>query len=150
MVGFRGSCATIGRSVNSGGTDLTKRRICAHNCYMRRKPGALTPIERSILEVASRLQEQGLPEFHGFQIAKQLRDQEGARRLIGYGTLYRALARLQQQGLLQSRWEELSATDENRPRRRYYRLVGAHATAPSYPAGVQERGKVWGLGVAGV
>jgi DNA-binding PadR family transcriptional regulator len=94
-----------------------------YNTSMRRKQGVLLPIEHSILETAALLRSQGVEEFHGFQIAKELEDREGARHLTGLGTLYRALGRLQQQGLLQSRWEELLPTGQHRPRRRYYRFV---------------------------
>jgi len=90
---------------------------------MRRKAGDITPIERAIILAAEQLRRDDVEEFHGFQIAKKIRDQEGAQFLAGYGTLYRALIRLQQCGILESRWEELT-TDENRPRRRYYKLIG--------------------------
>jgi hypothetical protein len=115
---------------------------------MRRKPGTLLPIECSILEAAADLKKQGVEEFHGFQIAKAIRDLKGARLLTGYGTLYRALGRLQQRGILQSRWEESLPADENRPRRRYYRLIGeVEAIVPSnsVPASAP---KTWGLGVS--
>ena len=48
-----------------------------------------------------------------------------ARLLTAYGTLYRALARLEEMGLLESRWEdpEIPAR-ENRPGRRLYSLTG--------------------------
>ena len=118
---------------------------------MRRKPGDLIPIERSIIEAASRLRQEGIEEFHGVQIAMKIRDQEEARLLTGYGTLYRALSRLQQRGILQSRWEELLPTDGNRPRHRYYHLVGEVETAvPSNPDVVSTPKvcKSWGLGVS--
>ena len=92
---------------------------------MRRKQGVLLPIERSILEEAARLHQQGVEEFHGFQIAKEIKGQKGARFLTGYGTLYRALERLQQMGFLHSRWEDTLPDEQNRPRRRYYRLTVA-------------------------
>jgi hypothetical protein len=117
---------------------------------MRRKPGDLLPIERSIINAASQLRQEGAEEFHGFQIAKKVKDQEGARLLTAYGTLYRALGRLQQRGILQSRWETLP-TDENRPRRRYYRLIGeVEATVPSnpVPVSVPKVCKIWGVGVS--
>jgi PadR family transcriptional regulator PadR len=91
---------------------------------MRRKAGDLIPIERSIIQAAYQLLKEGVEEFHGFDIARKIKDQEGARLLTGYGTLYRALGRLQKRGILQSRWEEMLPENENRPRRRYYRLVG--------------------------
>jgi len=91
---------------------------------MRRKSGALTPIEYSILNAAVNLYRQG-GEFYGFQIAKEIEDREGARRLTGLGTLYRALDRLQEQGFLSRRWEDPAiAAQENRPRRRLYQVTG--------------------------
>ena len=46
---------------------------------------------------------------------------------MAQGTLYRALARLEQQGILQSTWEDPAvAAEEHRPRRRLYSLTGAH------------------------
>jgi DNA-binding PadR family transcriptional regulator len=44
--------------------------------------------------------------------------------LTAYGTLYRALGRLEKMGLLQSRWEDPAApARENRPGRRLYTLT---------------------------
>jgi DNA-binding PadR family transcriptional regulator len=40
------------------------------------------------------------------------------------GTLYPMLARLQQQGLLESAWEPQPHDAEGRPPRKYYRLTG--------------------------
>jgi PadR family transcriptional regulator, regulatory protein PadR len=91
---------------------------------MRRKAGDLIPIERSILEAACQLHREGIEEFHGIQLASMIKNQKEARLLTEYGTLYRALSRLEQRGLLKSRWEVLLPTDGNRPRHRYYRLVG--------------------------
>jgi hypothetical protein len=118
---------------------------------MRRKAGDLIPIERSIIQAACQLRQEGVEEFHGFDIAKKIKDQEEARFLTGYGTLYRALSRLQQMGILQSRWEDAIPTNENRPRRRYYRLVGeveATVSASSDPISEPKVCKVWGLGVS--
>jgi PadR family transcriptional regulator PadR len=91
---------------------------------MRRKNGALTPLEHSILDAAVRLCREG-GEFYGFQIAKEIEDREGARRLTGLGTLYRALDWLQQHGYLSRQWEDPAiAAQENRPRRRLYQVTG--------------------------
>jgi PadR family transcriptional regulator, regulatory protein PadR len=93
---------------------------------MRRQRGTLLPIELDILEAGLDLQRHGTPEFHGFAIAKELRDRDDARRLTAHGTLYKALARLQHSGLLESRWEDPeAAAAEQRPRRRLYRVSGA-------------------------
>jgi PadR family transcriptional regulator PadR len=118
---------------------------------MRRKAGDLIPIERSIIQAACQLLQEGVKEFHGFDIAKKIKDHEGARLLTGYGTLYRALGRLQQRGILQSRWEEPLPTNENRPRRRYYRLIGEVETAVLSNPDIVNTPKVceiWGLGVS--
>ena len=95
---------------------------------MRRKKGALTPIEYSILDAAVQLYRQG-EEFYGFKIATKIEDKEGARRLTGLGTLYRALDWLHQQGYLSRRWEDPAiAAQEKRPRRRLYKVTGKALT----------------------
>ena len=97
---------------------------------MRRKEGALVPLEISILEVCLTLRARGTDEAHGFRIAKELRAVRHARRLTAYGTLYKALDRLERAGYLSSRWEDpLVAADEGRPRRRFYRLTSSGETA---------------------
>jgi PadR family transcriptional regulator PadR len=40
------------------------------------------------------------------------------------GTSYAILRRLEDEGLLDGRWEKMSPVDEGRPPRRYYRLNG--------------------------
>ena len=87
----------------------------------------------------------GEPEFHGYGVAKELRDREGARRLTAHGTLYRALDRLEQAGLLASRWEDpFVAADEGRPRRRLYRLTaaGERAASEAPPQSAPARGSL--------
>lgn len=80
------------------------------------------PLELSILDVAS---SRGSDPFHGFELAKELADAEGARGLTAHGTLYKALGRLAEQGLLDSEWEDPDVgVREGRPRRRHYRITG--------------------------
>lgn len=99
---------------------------------MRRKPGQLLPIEIAILAAASGLGRAGDGEFHGFQLAKVLADQDGERGLTGHGTLYKALARLEAAGLLEDRWEDPdTALAEGRPRRRLYWITGLGVQALS-------------------
>ena len=91
---------------------------------MRRKPGTLVPLEIAICESAAALRRRGIDEFHGYQIAKTIGDAAGRRLLTAYGTLYRALARLEQMGLVTSRWEDPAIpARENRPGRRLYTLT---------------------------
>ena len=93
---------------------------------MRRKQGQLIPIEVAILEAATLLRARNIDEFHGFGIASEIRDNRDAKSLIGHGTLYRALGRLEQLGFLKSRWEDPTIAEENgRPRRKLYQLTGA-------------------------
>ncbi len=97
---------------------------------MRRKPGAVLPLELSILEAGFDLRRRGEAEFHGFVVAKEIKDSKGARLLTAYGTLYKALGRMEKAGLLESRWEDpLLAAEETRPRRRFYHLTAAGEAA---------------------
>src|SRR5262245_22384241 len=87
---------------------------------MRRKPGALVPLEVAICVAAADLNE----EFHGYQLAKHLAEVTGRDSLAAYGTLYRALARLEHMKLVKSRWEDPEVpARENRPGRRLYTLT---------------------------
>jgi DNA-binding PadR family transcriptional regulator len=81
-------------------------------------------LEVSVLEAALGLRQLGIEEAHGFLLAKEMRDGARARRLTAYGTLYKALDRLERAGYLSSRWEDpLIAARDGRPRRRFYRLT---------------------------
>ena len=93
----------------------------------RRKPGTLLPLEIEILEVALSMLRSGHATFHGFGLAQTMREQTGSRSLTAHGTLYKALSRLEEFGLLTSQWEDAAAV-EGRPRRRLYELTsqGAH------------------------
>jgi PadR family transcriptional regulator PadR len=93
---------------------------------VRRKPGPLVPLETAICVSAADLRRNGATEFHGYEIAKRLGSEKGRRLLTAYGTLYRALARLQAMGLLHSHWEDPQIpARENRPGRRLYVLTAA-------------------------
>lgn len=115
---------------------------------MRRKAGALLSIEVAILQAGIVLLRGSDPEFHGYAIAREMRDQEGARSLTAHGTLYRALERLEIRGLLASRWEDPDiAAAEERPRRRMYRVTAegeaalqAFAAPAKVPASALKRG----------
>ncbi len=111
---------------------------------MRRKLGALVPLESSLLAAAVDLQRRRVHEFYGYQIATHLADVSDRRLLTAYGTLYRALGRLQQMGLLESDWEDPQiAAAENRPRRRLYTLTehGMAAARASRATAVKSRGQ---------
>jgi len=119
-------------------TTLDVRQISSYKQIMvRRRPGALLPLELDILECGLA---HGGAEFHGFELAKSLQQAVGSRQLTAHGTLYKALARLEAGGMLTSRWEE--PAPEGRPRRRLYSVTGAgeHALAAGRrPAEVRQR-----------
>lgn len=93
---------------------------------MRRKPGSLVPLETAICLCAADLRRKGAKEFHGYEIARRLGDVADQKLLTAYGTLYRALGRLELMGLLRSRWEDPQiAARENRPGRRLYSITAA-------------------------
>ena len=93
---------------------------------VRRKAGTLVPLEIDICRCASELQKSGADDFHGYEMAKQLAASSDRRSLAAYGTLYRALGRLEEMGLLKSRWEDPRvAAREGRPLRRFYALTAA-------------------------
>ena len=119
----------IGQGIDNG-------TISSYSAGMRRKEGSLVPLEVSILEAALELRRRGVPEAHGFLLAKEMREEHHARRLTAYGTLYKALDRLERAGYLESRWEDpMVAAGEGRPRRRFYRVTlageGAYAEVAS-------------------
>jgi len=109
---------------------------------VRRKPGTLLDIEAAICCCARKMRRRGAAEFHGFEIAKQLADEESRRLLTAYGTLYRALARLESMGLVTSRREDPSiAAAQNRPIRRLYTLTAAGETAAEEAPAISLKGR---------
>jgi PadR family transcriptional regulator, regulatory protein PadR len=89
----------------------------------RRKDGTLLPLETEILEFALSMLRSGHSTFHGFGLAQAMMEESGRRSLTAHGTLYKALSRLEEFGLLDSRWEATPAV-AGRPRRRLYELTG--------------------------
>lgn len=91
---------------------------------MRRKPGVLLPLEVAILRAGVELRGGVVEEFHGYQIASEIRDRDQARMLTSHGTLYKALDRMRRAGLLADRWEDpLAAAAAGRPLRRLYHVT---------------------------
>ena len=89
----------------------------------RRKPGTLRPIEVDILGAGLDCRREG--EFYGFELARSIAGGGAVRKLTSHGTLYKALGRLEDAGLLASRWEDANlAAAEGRPRRRLYTITG--------------------------
>jgi PadR family transcriptional regulator, regulatory protein PadR len=106
-----------------------------------RKPGTLLTIEADILTTALAMRGAGQETFHGFWLAQILREQRGSRSLTAHGTLYKALGRLEELGLLTSEWEEPAAA-EGRPRRRLYELTGQGVLVAERARADQAAGRV--------
>jgi DNA-binding PadR family transcriptional regulator len=107
---------------------------------MRRKAGTLVPLEAAICVAAAKMRRRGTEEFHGFLIAKALAHAADTKLLTAYGTLYRALGRLEKMGLVQSRPEDPQiAADENRPARRLYTLTAQGEAAAREAASSSSR-----------
>lgn len=88
---------------------------------MRRRPGTLLPLELEILDAAVSSAE----PLHGFELARRIAAGSDRRALTAHGTLYKALGRLAEAGLLEAEWEDAeTALLEGRPRRRLYRITG--------------------------
>ena len=94
---------------------------------VKRRPGTLFPLELDILDVGTVLQaSEG--SFYGFALAKRLAGPEG--KLAAHGTLYKALSRMSEAGLIEEDWEDHEiAAAEGRPRRLMYRITAVGAAA---------------------
>jgi PadR family transcriptional regulator, regulatory protein PadR len=60
-------------------------------------------------------------EQHGYGIARRIEQTSGGRLNINYGTLYPALLKLEQEGLIASAW----GTSDNNRKAKYYKLTRA-------------------------
>ena len=60
-------------------------------------------------------------EQHGYGIARRIEQTSGGQLSINYGTLYPALLKLEQEGLIASAW----GTSDNNRRAKFYRLTKA-------------------------
>jgi transcriptional regulator len=60
-------------------------------------------------------------EQHGYGLARRIEQTSGGQLSINYGTLYPALLKLEQEGLIASSW----GTSDNNRKARFYRLTKA-------------------------
>jgi DNA-binding PadR family transcriptional regulator len=84
---------------------------------------ALAKSDRHVLTAALRLHQRGTSDFHGYPLTKEL---SGIGNKMAYTTLYRSLARLEEAGMLTSRWELPEGRQQHR---RIYTLTGEGITA---------------------
>ena len=78
--------------------------------------------------------------MYGYQIVKEVRERSGGQLLIREGSLYPALHRLEQSGLIEGYWQARADGAD----RRYYRLTAAGRAA------LPERREEWHQFVAAV
>ena len=71
------------------------------------------------MAIFSAMLERPRKSWYGLELAKHAE--------IGSATIYAALARLEQAGLLEASWENVDPAGVGRPRRRLYRLSGEGA-----------------------
>mgnify|MGYP002381708400 CR=1 FL=1 len=99
------------------------------------------PVEVAILSAV--LSAKSEEDSYGYAIARRMQADAGSNGLTSHGTLYKALDRLVKGGLLSSRWEDAEvAANEERPRRRLYRVTAAGESAYTEAERVLPRGSV--------
>ena len=81
-------------------------------------PGDLLPLTPVALNILLALAD---GERHGYGIMLEVRERTGGRVRLGPGTLYGAIKRLKEGGVIEESGQRPEADDE---RRRYYRLSG--------------------------
>ena len=89
---------------------------------MRRKENGLVPNEKLLLATSLALTREGHSEFHGYAL-RELWESDGTEPpTMNYATLYRCLDRLQERGLLSSRYDV--ETKNGGPPRKMFKLTG--------------------------
>jgi Predicted transcriptional regulators len=89
----------------------------------------LTGLQQRILEHAIDIARRH-ERFYGYELAQLLGGGELSAALLGHGTLYKALAQLEDRGYLTSSWERQNkATRGRRPLRRLYRITASGESA---------------------
>jgi DNA-binding PadR family transcriptional regulator len=95
----------------------------------RRKAGVILPMEYSILSAVVELSA-AQTDPYGYTIAASMARFDESRGLTAHGTLYKALGRLVEAGMLVAAWENPeTAESEGRPRRRLYEMTAAGTRA---------------------
>jgi DNA-binding PadR family transcriptional regulator len=82
-------------------------------------PAVLLPLTPAVFHILLALADQ---DRHGYAIILDISERTGGVLRLGTGTLYTAISRLLEQGLIEEP-DERPAADEDDERRRYYRLT---------------------------
>lgn len=87
--------------------------------YLPAAPAALLPLTPAVFHILLAVADQ---DRHGYAIILDIADRTEGTVRLGTGTLYTAISRLLEQGLIEES-DERPAEDEDDERRRYYRLT---------------------------
>ena len=82
-------------------------------------PESLLPLSEPVFQILLALADE---DRHGYGIIQEVDDRTDGRVRLGPGTLYGALKRLREQGLIEEVEAEAAPPEDDR--RRYYRLTG--------------------------
>jgi DNA-binding PadR family transcriptional regulator len=96
-----------------GGEDVPGERA--------RDPGDLLPLTPVVLNVLLALAD---GERHGYGIMLEVKERTGGRVRLGPGTLYGAIKRLKEGGVIEESGDRPDPGEAPDERRRYYRLTG--------------------------
>lgn len=88
---------------------------------LARDPADLLPLSPVALNILLALAD---AERHGYGIMLEVRERTGGRVRLGPGTLYGAIKRLKDAGVIEEAGERADAEDGGDERRCYYRLTG--------------------------
>lgn len=72
--------------------------------------------EEKVLVAAAHLHQRGFEDFTGYQLSKEIETRDPQHRIVGYGTLYNTLDKLERAGALIGHWSS------GNPKRKYYQL----------------------------
>jgi PadR family transcriptional regulator, regulatory protein PadR len=86
-------------------------------------------------------------ELYGLQITKAIEEASSGSRIIGVGSLYPTLRRLEEKGFVNSHWEsndnEKSIERKPSSRRRYYRITPTGSKALIENQSIRQRLLAW-------
>lgn len=83
-------------------------------------PISLLPLSEAVFQILLALADR---ERHGYGIIQEVDERTGGRVQLGPGTLYGAIKRLREQGLIEEAEGAAEAEADGDERRRYYRLT---------------------------
>lgn len=84
---------------------------------MNQNQQSISHVEESILTVLDGY------ELYGLEIIDAVEEASGGKLVLGFGTVYPTLRRLERKGFVQSRWGDEIVEEREGARRRYYKVT---------------------------